>query len=436
MALRSQWTPLPPNFSPPPQHGGKLPATFSEKDDFKKCLQRHFERAFPDPGKRQDVMNYPEAIENAYQAYVPYEVPYEVQEVLDHPLAADPAKAPRSSFWVHAAALRAFVAAEGGGKLPLAGVLPDMTASTDGYIQLQRAYHEKAEADSAAFRAHVEAVLAGMGQPKDSVPAEDSHLFCKNCATIQVVDTRSLAHELAPDTANTEELAGEIAGAREEQRGGEEAEANGDVDGAMAGEARFTQMPLAWHLTTRAADEFFAKVRRGPAPRRLSSAAPSLTAPLPGAQNGRYPGTPLKAAAAAVRGRRATHARHALHVPPSHVSPTLLCGRTAAGGGRERGDGPGSRASEAAWPARRPHHPSPRERNVRPRRALPRNLAASLTPSPSPQHAVRGLGVAQYCGVRWRCRGTGSGQGARPRTPSNPPRTAPAHPSWATCRRS
>lgn len=235
-------------------------------------------------------MNYPEAIENAYQAYVPYEIPYEVQEVLDHPLAADPAKAPGSSFWVHAAALRAFVAAEGGGKLPLAGVLPDMTASTDAYIQLQRVYHEKAEADSAAFRAHVEAVLASLRRPKDSVSAEESHLFCKNCSTIQVVDTRSLAHELAPDTANTEELAGEIAGAREEQRGGEEAEEAGDVDGAMAGEARYTQMPLAWHLATRAADEFHTKVR----PRARSAVAtlgPSLGTLVPNAERA-VPGHP------------------------------------------------------------------------------------------------------------------------------------------------
>ena len=43
-----------------------------------------------------------------------------------------------TNFWVLAHALKGFVANEGNGLLPLNGAIPDMTASTDNYIALQK----------------------------------------------------------------------------------------------------------------------------------------------------------------------------------------------------------------------------------------------------------------------------------------------------------
>lgn len=43
-----------------------------------------------------------------------------------------------SKFWILAAALKEFVANEGGGLLPVQGSIPDMTATTEGYVNLQK----------------------------------------------------------------------------------------------------------------------------------------------------------------------------------------------------------------------------------------------------------------------------------------------------------
>ena len=49
-------------------------------------------------------------------------------------------------FWVLVAALRRFIEGEGSGQLPLEGSIPDMHASTQQYLELQRIYRAKADA--------------------------------------------------------------------------------------------------------------------------------------------------------------------------------------------------------------------------------------------------------------------------------------------------
>lgn len=60
---------------------------------------------------------------------------------------ADALAADAASFWLHAAALREFVAANDG-RLPLAGALPDMTSDTASYVALQTVYADCARADA------------------------------------------------------------------------------------------------------------------------------------------------------------------------------------------------------------------------------------------------------------------------------------------------
>lgn len=45
--------------------------------------------------------------------------------------------------------------------LPLIGSLPDMTATNARYVELQRTYKAKAEADLVVFRQAVERILTG-----------------------------------------------------------------------------------------------------------------------------------------------------------------------------------------------------------------------------------------------------------------------------------
>jgi hypothetical protein len=71
-------------------------------------------------------------------------------EHCSHPLACHPPSFPCSlqspDFWVLVAALRRFIEGEGSGQLPLEGSIPDMHASTQQYLELQRIYRAKADA--------------------------------------------------------------------------------------------------------------------------------------------------------------------------------------------------------------------------------------------------------------------------------------------------
>lgn len=80
-------------------------------------------------------------------------------------------------YWVLVAALRRFVEGEGRGLLPLEGSIPDMHASTQLYLDLQRLYREKAEAD-------VDAGAAGRGRG----------LLVQGAVVVAVVPAYSVAH--------------------------------------------------------------------------------------------------------------------------------------------------------------------------------------------------------------------------------------------------
>ncbi|CAL1131151.1 unnamed protein product [Cladocopium goreaui] len=102
--------------------GRTLPKNSAEKDEFKDIVSKM--RRSP------QELNFDEALQNAYKAWMPYVIPDSVQQVLS--LVSTSGK---SDFWILARAVSQFV--RDCGKLPLAGSLPDMTASTDMYIKLQ-----------------------------------------------------------------------------------------------------------------------------------------------------------------------------------------------------------------------------------------------------------------------------------------------------------
>jgi len=98
-----------------------------------------------------------------------------------------------SNFWVLVAALRRFVDAEGGGVLPLEGSLPDMHASTQRYLDLQRMYRDKADADTAAMEQHVRHVLKEAGKGAHTIPASEIKRFCRHARHLRLVRTPPLA---------------------------------------------------------------------------------------------------------------------------------------------------------------------------------------------------------------------------------------------------
>jgi hypothetical protein len=84
-------------------------------------------------------------------------------------------------------------ASEGGGALPLEGSIPDMTATTDLYLALQRIYRAQADAHVAAVHAHAHAILTELKRDTSIVSLDAARLFCKNARALRVVRFRPIA---------------------------------------------------------------------------------------------------------------------------------------------------------------------------------------------------------------------------------------------------
>ena len=65
------------------------------------------------------------------------------------------------------------------------GTIPDMTSTTDMYLQLQRTYRRKAEADGAAVEGHVQGLLTSIGRHAHSIPHSTTLNFVKNARNLR-----------------------------------------------------------------------------------------------------------------------------------------------------------------------------------------------------------------------------------------------------------
>lgn len=126
------------------------------------------------------------------------------------------------------------------GFLPLEGSIPDMTATTELYLQLQRLYREQAEAHVEAVQNHVRSLLAGLGRAPDSIPGEAVRHVCKHARALRVVRYKALAAEAA----------------------GSEGCNSAALQQALACEA--TQANASFYVLLRASDRFHATHRRLP----------------------------------------------------------------------------------------------------------------------------------------------------------------------------
>lgn len=147
-----------------------------------------------------------------------------------------------AGFWIIAAALRGFVEAHGGA-LPLSGELPDMTATTEHYLALQRLFAAKAAEDAAEVLARVNALAAGVGAAAPA--AADVRHACKQARFLRAVRMHSAAGEAALDDATCAALRAAFAEAMEAAEAPPE-------EAAHARE----HAPVIWYAALRAADAF------------------------------------------------------------------------------------------------------------------------------------------------------------------------------------
>jgi len=212
------------------QHEGRLPATFEEKQAFKASV-RAAARDFA------MELNFQEAHAEAYRAYVAQELPYEVAELFELEEVLNP-QPTSSNFIFLVRALKDFMAAEGEGKPPLSGQIPDMTGSSEMYMAVQEIYQARARADQAAVGARLRALLAAAGRPEDTVSEEELATFCKNTLSLQRYASGALEEEFQPAPDQLKETV---------------AMAMMDLPEDAA------QCPLLWYIGLRGVDQFFEK---------------------------------------------------------------------------------------------------------------------------------------------------------------------------------
>lgn len=92
-------------------------------------------------------------------------------------------------------ALKDFVETEGNGYLPVAGVLPDMTAETSLYINLQNVYRSKALNDADWVSRRVQQLLRELNMSNELITDKDVRLFCREAAFLSVIRGTKIADE-------------------------------------------------------------------------------------------------------------------------------------------------------------------------------------------------------------------------------------------------
>lgn len=163
-------------------HIGSLPKTQAEKQEFRQAIKA----ASRDTDKE---VNFEEAMQNAYLAYTERTLDLEhLASLRDKVNAMAPTNPSLKVFAALLQALDRFLK-QHENQPPLHGTIPDMTASTDWYVQLQKAYHDQATQDLGEMRHYL---------PLQDVSQEDLLTFCQNIHTMELFETRSFEEEMAP----------------------------------------------------------------------------------------------------------------------------------------------------------------------------------------------------------------------------------------------
>ncbi|XP_042521116.1 NEDD8-activating enzyme E1 regulatory subunit AXR1-like [Macadamia integrifolia] len=167
------------------KHGGCLPSNREEKKEFKDLLKARMIAL--------DEDNYKEAIEAAFKVSTPRGFSSNLRQIIDDTAAE--VDSTSSDFWVMVAALKEFIANEGDGEAPLEGSIPDMTSLTEYYVNLQKIYQAKAEADFLAIEQRVRNILKRIGRDTDVISKTIIKSFCKNARKLTVCRYRLIENE-------------------------------------------------------------------------------------------------------------------------------------------------------------------------------------------------------------------------------------------------
>ncbi|KAK9070049.1 hypothetical protein SSX86_010448 [Deinandra increscens subsp. villosa] len=166
-------------------HGGRLPSSREDKKEFKELIKAKMSAT--------DEDNYKEAIDASFKVFASPGISSDLKRILDDTRAEVESNTP--DFWVMVAALKEFIANEGGGEAPLDGSIPDMTSSTELYVNLQKLYQAKAEADFLVVEERVRNILKKIGRDPYSISKTVIKSFCKNARKLTVCRYKPIEEE-------------------------------------------------------------------------------------------------------------------------------------------------------------------------------------------------------------------------------------------------
>eukprot|EP01138_Halocafeteria_seosinensis_P009792 gb/GECG01010003.1/.p1 GENE.gb/GECG01010003.1/~~gb/GECG01010003.1/.p1 ORF type:complete len:559 (+),score=85.66 gb/GECG01010003.1/:1-1677(+) len=168
--------------------GNPIPKTVNEKKQFKKFI----EKCSRVPQSEAD--NFSEAVESSHKVWKSPQY-FGVDEAINHEKAQNPS-ADDDKFWILVHALRRFMNEVTTNRVPLTNSVPDMTATTDLYMRLQRAYQQRAQLEQAKLKQFVTEALRNLGLPSDYISEDLFDSFARNAQFITCVGYRSIEEEL------------------------------------------------------------------------------------------------------------------------------------------------------------------------------------------------------------------------------------------------
>lgn len=175
------------------KHEGKLPSTYKEKCELKDMIRSSM---------TADEENYEEAIRAVNSSFGGGKVNSEIQTILNDHCCVNLNK-DSLPFWIMARALKDFVEKDGKGYLPLPGILPDMTAETALYINLQNIYRAKSLYDADSVFRRVQDLLKELNKSNDWISEKDVRLFCREAAYVSVRRGTKIADEYEKGTGKS-----------------------------------------------------------------------------------------------------------------------------------------------------------------------------------------------------------------------------------------
>jgi len=161
------------------QHGGQYPSDFKEKTEFRSFVRDQARTSNPEGGEE----NFDEACAAVLKSISPPTLGSGCREMFNMESCTNLTQS-SANFWLIANAIKQFY--DKHGVLPLPGALPDMKATSAGYIKLQTIYKSKARADTAEVTHSVRKLESSLGRA-EQIAASEIEQFCKNASFVRVL---------------------------------------------------------------------------------------------------------------------------------------------------------------------------------------------------------------------------------------------------------